>query len=85
MSASTDVAISAMLRTRLARRLGEEDALSWLSDTEPLAEAGVDSILIIGIVGELEQQLGVTLGDDAVLEAATIGSLAAALSRGERS
>ncbi|QBJ98197.1 acyl carrier protein [Rhodococcus sp. ABRD24] len=85
MSTGTDLEILALVRARLARRLGEDEALSWLSDTEPLAEAGVDSVLLIGVVSELEQELGVALGDDAVLEAASIGSLAAVLSQGERS
>ncbi|MBC2878367.1 acyl carrier protein [Streptomyces sp. TYQ1024] len=74
----------ARVRAGLARRLGEEPGLPWLDDTEPLAAAGVDSVLLISVIGELEQELGVSLPDDTVLESASLGSLARALSRGGR-
>ncbi|RNG32921.1 acyl carrier protein [Streptomyces botrytidirepellens] len=73
----------ALVRSKLAHQLHEEASLPWLSDTEPLAPAGVDSVLLITVVGELEQELGVTLSDDAVLESASISSLATALNRGD--
>ncbi|MFD9792919.1 acyl carrier protein [Streptomyces sp. NPDC059070] len=74
----------ARVRAELAHQLHEEPGLPWLSDTEPLAPAGVDSVLVITVVGELERELGVTLPDDAVLGSASISSLATALSRGDR-
>ncbi|WP_055557785.1 acyl carrier protein [Streptomyces sp. NBRC 110028] len=73
----------ALVRSKLAHQLHEEESLPWLSDTEPLAPAGVDSVLLITVVGELEQELGVALSDDAVLESASISSLATALNRGD--
>ncbi|GHJ29768.1 MULTISPECIES: acyl carrier protein [Streptomyces] len=73
----------ALVRSKLAHQLQEEASLPWLADTDPLAPAGVDSVLLITVVGELEQELGVTLPDDAVLESASISSLATALDRGD--
>ncbi|MGH3719095.1 MAG: acyl carrier protein [Pseudonocardiaceae bacterium] len=72
------------VRVCLARQLGEDAALTWLSDTESLTSAGIDSVVLITVVGELEQELGLVLPDDAVLEAASIGSLAEALAGGHR-
>ncbi|KAB7841649.1 acyl carrier protein [Streptomyces mobaraensis] len=74
----------ARVRAGLARRLDEEPDLPWLGDTEPLAAAGVDSVLLISVIGELEQELDVSLPDDTVLESASLSSLARALSRGGR-
>ncbi len=84
MRPNTDLEVLALVRARLARRLGEDEALPWLSDTESLAAAGVDSVLLIGVISELEQELGVALSDDAVLESSSIGSLAAELNRGSQ-
>ncbi|WP_312018561.1 acyl carrier protein [Streptomyces sp. I05A-00742] len=84
MTVDADRTMLARVRAELARRLQEEPGLPWLSDTEPLAPAGVDSVLLISVIGELEQELGVTLPDDTVLESASISSLALALSRGVR-
>ncbi|WP_018505371.1 acyl carrier protein [Parafrankia discariae] len=84
MSVGTERDLRTLVRVWLARRLGEDEALAWLGDADPLAPAGVDSVLLIGVVGELEEKLGVVLADDAVLEEASINSLALALSRGER-
>ncbi|WP_406340773.1 acyl carrier protein [Streptomyces sp. NBC_00648] len=81
----TQQAMRARVRAKLAHQLQEEEpSLPWLSDTEPLAPAGVDSVQLISVVGQLEQELGVALPDDAVLESASISSLATALTRGER-
>ena len=80
----TQQAMRARVRAKLAHQLQEEPGLPWLSDTEPLAPAGVDSVQLISVVGQLEQELGVTLPDDAVLESASISSLATALARGAR-
>lgn len=81
----TQQAMRARVRAKLAYQLQEEEpSLPWLSDTEPLAPAGVDSVQLISVVGQLEQELGVALPDDAVLESASISSLATALTRGER-
>ncbi|GGP32992.1 MULTISPECIES: acyl carrier protein [Streptomyces] len=80
----TQQAMRARVRAKLAHQLQEEPSLPWLSDTEPLAPAGVDSVQLISVVGQLEQELGVTLPDDAVLESASISSLATALTRGAR-
>ncbi|EME97797.1 acyl carrier protein [Streptomyces mobaraensis NBRC 13819 = DSM 40847] len=77
-------AMLARVRAGLARRLDEEPDLPWLGDTEPLAAAGVDSVLLISVIGELEQELDVSLPDDTVLESASLSSLARALSRGGR-
>ncbi|MEU6125001.1 acyl carrier protein [Streptomyces sp. NPDC047123] len=84
MSVDTQEALRSRVRAKLAARLQEEPGLPWLSDTEPLASAGIDSVLLITVVGELEQELGAVLPDDAVLDGASIESLAAALHRGER-
>lgn len=80
----TRSALLARVRAELAHQLQEDPSLTWLSDTEPLAPAGVDSVLVITVVSELERELGVTLPDDAVLGSASISSLATALSRGDR-
>ncbi|MEE1794862.1 acyl carrier protein [Streptomyces sp. BE308] len=80
----TRSALLARVRAELAHQLQEDPSLPWLSDTEPLAPAGVDSVLVITVVSELERELGVTLPDDAVLGSASISSLATALSRGDR-
>lgn len=84
MTVDTHEAMLSRVRAKLADRMQEETGLPWLSDTEPLSSAGIDSVLLITVVGELEQELGVPLPDDAVLDAASIESLATALSRGER-
>ncbi|WP_445397700.1 acyl carrier protein [Streptomyces sp. LE64] len=83
MSMDTQQAMRARVRAKLAHQLREEPSLPWLSDTEPLAPAGIDSVELIAVVGQLEVELGVTLPDDAVLESASISSLATALTRGE--
>ncbi len=84
MAVDTHEAMRTRVRAKLAHRLREEPGLPWLADTEPLALAGIDSVVLITVVGELEQELGVLLPDNAVLESASIESLAAALIRGER-
>ncbi|MEV7196962.1 acyl carrier protein [Streptomyces sp. NPDC093510] len=84
MEVDTLEAMLTRVRAKLADRLQEEPGLPWLSDTEPLSSAGIDSVLLITVVGELEQELGVVLPDDAVLESASIESLATALFRGDR-
>lgn len=76
--------LAARVRIGLARQLGEDAELTWLSDSESLTSAGIDSLVLITVVGELEQELGVALPDDAVLEAASIDSLAEALAGGRR-
>lgn len=76
--------LAARVRAGLARQLGEDAELTWLSDSESLSSAGIDSVVLITVVGELEQELGLELPDDAVLEAASIGSLAEALAGGRR-
>ncbi|MBZ4318414.1 acyl carrier protein [Streptomyces sp. SCA2-4] len=80
----THRALLARVRAGLAHRLHEDADLPWLGDSEPLAAAGVDSVLLISVIGELEQELGVSLPDDTVLESASLSSLARALSRGGR-
>jgi acyl carrier protein len=69
------------IRSGLARQLGEQDGLGWLSDDEALTSAGIDSVVLIAVIAQIEQEIGHALPDDVVLEFATVGSLAEALQR----
>lgn len=54
-----------------------------LADSDELAALGLDSMSIVALLGDLEEQYGIELPDDILNEAtfATVGSLWATLAR----
>lgn len=59
--------------------LAEHGAVPAYDDSTSLLAIGVDSIAALSIAMDLEQQLGLTIGDDLFFNHPTVASLSAAL------
>lgn len=78
---SNRASLVARIRDTIAQQLDESSALDGLGDDDPLDEAGLDSVLVIGVVSQLERQFGLSLADDSVFEATSVSALADAFAR----
>jgi acyl carrier protein len=66
--------IETWLQTRIARALGVDAA--DIDPLQPLAALGLDSVMVLSLVGELEVHLGATVPDQLISPRATIRELA---------
>nr|CAD62191.1 AtaPKS2 protein [Saccharothrix mutabilis subsp. capreolus] len=77
-------ALLAGVRAAVAAHLREDPALGWLADDDPLAELGLDSVVVIAVVARLERRYGIALSDDSVFAATTLRELTDVVERAVR-
>lgn len=76
---SNRASLVARIRDTIAQQLNESAELDQLGDDDALDEAGLDSVVVIGVVSQLEREFAVSLADDSVFDATSINALADAL------
>ncbi|AOR32932.1 actinorhodin polyketide synthase [Streptomyces fodineus] len=71
---TTDTEVTlARLTTMLRESVGEEEGVDLDGDVidTPFLELGYDSLALLQVIGEIEREYGVTIPDDAVVDAET--------------
>ncbi|MDX6361930.1 MAG: minimal acyl carrier protein [Streptomyces sp.] len=74
--------------TRMLREsAGEEEGVDLDGDVidTPFLELGYDSLALLQVIGEIQREYGISVPDDAVVDAETPGALLALINSGQDS
>ncbi|MFG2524669.1 acyl carrier protein [Streptomyces sp. NPDC048527] len=84
MTISTATVTLADLTRMLRESAGEEEGVDLDGDVidTPFIELGYDSLALLQVIGEIQREYGVSIPDDAVVDAETPGALLALINSG---
>jgi act minimal PKS acyl carrier protein len=84
MTISTATVTLADLTRMLRESAGEEEGVDLDGDVidTPFIELGYDSLALLQVIGEIQRDYGISIPDDAVVDAETPGALLALINSG---
>jgi act minimal PKS acyl carrier protein len=86
MTATTTTTVTLADLTRMLREsAGEEEGVDLDGDVidTPFLELGYDSLALLQVIGEIQRTYGISVPDDAVVDAETPGALLALINAGQ--
>ncbi|MBB1244132.1 acyl carrier protein [Streptomyces durbertensis] len=86
MTTATGTVTLADLTRMLRESAGEEEGVDLDGDVidTPFIELGYDSLALLQVIGEIQREYGITIPDDAVVDAETPGALLTLINEAQR-
>ncbi|MEU7061131.1 acyl carrier protein [Streptomyces sp. NPDC046197] len=88
MTTTTTTTVTLADLTRMLREsAGEEEGIDLDGDVmdTPFMELGYDSLALLQVIGQIQREYGISIPDDAVVDAETPGALLALINEGQAS
>ncbi|MFF8828561.1 acyl carrier protein [Streptomyces sp. NPDC015131] len=87
MTTTTTTVTLADLTRMLRESAGEEEGVDLDGDVidTPFMDLGYDSLALLQVIGQIQREYGITIPDDAVVDAETPGALLALINAGQGS
>ncbi len=85
MTTTTTTVTLADLTRMLRESAGEEEGIDLDGDVidTPFIELGYDSLALLQVIGQVQREYGITIPDDAVVDAETPGAMLALINAGQ--
>ncbi|MFI2643379.1 acyl carrier protein [Streptomyces sp. NPDC018610] len=86
MTTTTTTTVTLADLTRMLREsAGEEEGIDLDGDVidTPFMELGYDSLALLQVIGQIQREYGISIPDDAVVDAETPGALLALINEGQ--
>ncbi|MFI5807639.1 acyl carrier protein [Streptomyces sp. NPDC051561] len=86
MSTTTATVTLSDLTRMLRESAGEEEGIDLDGDVQdtPFIDLGYDSLALLQVIGQVQREYGISIPDDAIVDAETPGALLALINAGSR-